>query len=117
MSESEEATTSKNTSNNKTAQIVQVDQDIQNSSDNQNVQDAQMHSDNQDDDFLTPELQEMYKKLDRRMKERYQRCKTDEAKIALLEGIMHERKKGVSVLEIIHIFIDYFIYFFFTKPD
>ncbi|CAG8476486.1 588_t:CDS:2 [Racocetra fulgida] len=55
MSKLEEATTSKNTSNNKAAQIVQ----------------------------------EMYKKLDRKMKECYQKCRNSGEKISLLETTIH----------------------------
>ncbi|CAG8793817.1 12494_t:CDS:1, partial [Dentiscutata erythropus] len=61
MPKLEDVSTSKNTSKDKTIQIVLVDQDIQNSSDNQNVQGTQKHSDNQDDDIIISELQEMYK--------------------------------------------------------
>ncbi|RHZ47357.1 hypothetical protein Glove_585g9 [Diversispora epigaea] len=46
------------------------------------------------DDILTPELKEVYKKLDRRMKERYHKFKTDEAKISMLETTIYERKRG-----------------------
>ncbi|RHZ77113.1 hypothetical protein Glove_185g74 [Diversispora epigaea] len=71
-------------------------------------QDVQNDSDNQDDNILTPELKEVHKKLDRRQKERYRKCRTEEAKIVLLEGIMHERKKGkyeiTSVFNAISVF-------------
>ncbi|RHZ81131.1 hypothetical protein Glove_123g160 [Diversispora epigaea] len=46
------------------------------------------------DDILTPELKEVYKKLDQRMRERYHKCKTDEGKILILETTIHERKRG-----------------------
>ncbi|RHZ51055.1 hypothetical protein Glove_485g10 [Diversispora epigaea] len=44
--------------------------------------------------FITPELKEVYKKLDRRMKERYHKCKTNEGKIVLLETIRYHNQKG-----------------------
>ncbi|RHZ86148.1 hypothetical protein Glove_54g12 [Diversispora epigaea] len=44
--------------------------------------------------FLTPELKEVYKKLDRRMKELYHECKTDEGKIILLKTTRYDSKKG-----------------------
>ncbi|RHZ80065.1 hypothetical protein Glove_139g38 [Diversispora epigaea] len=56
-------------------------------------QDVQNGSDNQDDDILTPELEEVHKKLDRKQKERYRRCKNMGEKIVLLKTTMHERKK------------------------
>ncbi|CAG8753673.1 39179_t:CDS:2 [Gigaspora margarita] len=58
-----------------------------------NAQEEQAQ-DNQDDVVLPPELQDMYNKLDRTMKERYRKCKTKAEKIILLETTMHERKKG-----------------------
>ncbi|RHZ75618.1 hypothetical protein Glove_212g117 [Diversispora epigaea] len=57
-------------------------------------EDVENGSDIKDDGILTPELEEVYKKLDRRQKERYQKCRTEEAKIVLLETTRHERKKG-----------------------
>ncbi|RHZ46867.1 hypothetical protein Glove_606g20 [Diversispora epigaea] len=89
----------------KTVQNVPFDQGVQNDSDNvilviENTSKSskgkpiQNGSDNQDDKFLTPELKKVYKKLDRKMKERYRRYRTDEEKIILLETVMHERKKG-----------------------
>ncbi|RHZ76386.1 hypothetical protein Glove_198g104 [Diversispora epigaea] len=57
-------------------------------------QDVENGSDNKDDGILTLELEEVYKKLDKRQKERYRRCKNMGEKIVLFEGIMSERKKG-----------------------
>ncbi|RHZ80268.1 hypothetical protein Glove_137g86 [Diversispora epigaea] len=51
-------------------------------------------------DILTPELKEVYKKLDRRMRERYDKSKTDEGKINILETTIHERKRGVIFIAI-----------------
>ncbi|CAG8583656.1 937_t:CDS:2 [Dentiscutata erythropus] len=60
--------------------------------------DDQRGLENQDDNFLTPELKELLKKLNPRRKRRYNEIKSTEAKIAYLEGIKSERELGMKVL-------------------
>ncbi|CAG8494747.1 19632_t:CDS:2 [Gigaspora rosea] len=83
----EDASTSKNISKSK------VSQDDQN---------AQNGSDTQENNFLTPELVKIHKKLNPRMRRYYDRCESNQEKIVFLNAIKLEREQGE--LEISSIF-------------